>query len=428
MQQGRSAYAELGYSDDFGLTGLMEQLCSRPAVDLPAALAVVAGSVDGSDGEEAVELGEDARRLLDGVLPEEVLHAVWLAAVGRGFDPVGHGMDIRAWLRAVSELATERLRRNRRSYAPPPVRPVRDEGLCREVVAEVREMAGASGGPDLAAGLEQVVVRADADLGFRLFLRVLKVRAVSVSKERYDRFLGLGERFGHPVAVVRDGLVVEWPAIDTARRDTGWDFGLSLLAGNAHQDWCPERADREIRRVVEGDEPRQSPGATAALLLEDSLRLLRSPLDDDAVTALWVAASSGELRVDGREWLRQVVGVCEERLRAVAPAYVPVVPAARTELAGAVAAQLREVATAVQGKAISPHWQPLPAVDAIAVLEQVVEQVDPDLGFRLFLRVLRALSVRITREQYARYQEIGRRFGYGEYHVDGVEHLVEDAD
>jgi hypothetical protein len=146
MPQKSPTYVELGYSGDFGLTGLTEQLCSsdRPAtglaVDLPAALAVAARSADGSDGEEAVELGEDARRLLDGPLSEEVLHTVWLAAVGRIFDPAGHGMDIRTWLRSISDLATDRLRQNKRSYAPPPVQPVRDENLRGEVVAEIRTL------------------------------------------------------------------------------------------------------------------------------------------------------------------------------------------------------------------------------------------------------------------------------------------------
>jgi hypothetical protein len=433
MPQKRPAYFELGYSDDFGLTGLTEQLCSpgRPAVDLPAALAVAARLADGSDGEEAVELEEDARRLLDGPLSEEVLHTVWLAAVGRIFDPAGHGMDIRTWLREISDLAADRLGQNKRSYVPPPIQPVRDEDLCREVVAEIRGLAadltGAWALPDLVSGLEQVVTLADADVGFRLFLRALKVYSVPVSKERYDRFLRLGERLGYPVAVVRDGLVVDWPPIDTTHRDTSWDYGLSQLAGNAHQDWRADMARREIHRVADADEPGQSPGTAAALLLEDALRLLHSSLSDDTITTVWVAVSDAALRIDGRDWLRLVADVCEERLREVAPTYTPVVPPARTELADMVLPEVRETALAVADQAISPHWQPLPAVAAMAALEQVVGRVDPDLGFRLFLRVLRVLSVRVARGQYERYEAIGERFGYGEYHVNEIEQLVQRA-
>jgi hypothetical protein len=179
--------------------------------------------------------------------------------------------------------------------------------------------------------------------------------------------------------------------------------------------------------VADADEPGQSPGTAAALLLEDALRLLDSPLSDDTITTLWVAVSDAALRIDGRDWLRLVADVCEERLREVAPAYTPVLPAARTELADTVLLEVREVALAVADKAISPHWQPLPAVEAMAALEQVVGRVDPDLGFRLFLRVLRLLSVRVTRGQYERYEAIGERFGYGEYHVNEIEQLVQWA-
>ncbi|MGX1567798.1 hypothetical protein ACWIF5_40480, partial [Streptomyces sp. NPDC055509] len=76
MPQMRPDYVELGYSSDFGLTGLTEQLGSP---GLPAALAAAARLADGSDGDGAVELGEDARRLLDAPLSEEVLRTVWLA-------------------------------------------------------------------------------------------------------------------------------------------------------------------------------------------------------------------------------------------------------------------------------------------------------------------------------------------------------------
>lgn len=277
-----------------------------------------------------------------------------------------------------------------------------------------------------------MVTPADADVGFRLFLRALKTHSVRVPKERYDRFLGLGERLGYPVAVVRDGLAVDWPPLDTAHRRTSGEFGRALLAANAHQDQRPDTVRREIRRVAEADEPWQSPGTAAALLLEDTLRLLRSPLSDDTITTLWAAVSDAAPRIDGREWLRTVAGVCEERLGTVAPTYTPVIPPARTgpadtELTDTVLAEVREALLSTGDKAISPHWQPIPAVDAMAALEQVVGRVDPDLGFRLFLRVLWVLSARVTQEQYERYEAIGERFGYGEYHVGNIEHLVERA-
>jgi hypothetical protein len=146
----------------------------------------------------------------------------------------------------------------------------------------------------------------------------------------------------------------------------------------------------------------QSPGTAAALLLEDALRLLQSPLSDAGITDLWVAASDAALRMDGRDWLRLVADVCGERLGQVAPWYTAVVPPAHTELADMVLREVAEIAPVVAGKAVSPHWQPLPATEAMTALEQAVRRVDPDLGFRLFLRLLRVLSVPLTAGQYER--------------------------
>ncbi|MGW7424760.1 hypothetical protein ACWGJB_32810 [Streptomyces sp. NPDC054813] len=51
------------------------------------------------------------------------------------------------------------------------------------------------------------------------------------------------------------------------------DFGLSHLAGTAHQDWSGSR--EEIHSAADSDSIGQTPGSAAAVLLEDTLRLLR---------------------------------------------------------------------------------------------------------------------------------------------------------
>lgn len=97
---------------------------------------------------------------------------------------------------------------------------------------------------------------------------------------------------------------------------------------------------------------------------------------------------------------------------------------ARTELADLVLREVRETAPTVADKVVSPHWRPVPATEVMDALEHVVTRIDPDLGFRLFLRVLSHLRVSLTQEQYDRYQAIGERFGYGAYHVSDVDHLI----
>ncbi|MEU5798765.1 hypothetical protein [Streptomyces sp. SUK 48] len=429
-----STYVALGYSDDFGLTGLAELIHARGRrIDRMSALALAAESADGSEGEEAVELGEDARRLLSSPVSDEVLRTVWLASVGACFDPAAHGMAARAWLTELSEVATARLRRNKRSYVPPEIRPVRDAGLGRLVVAEIRDLGAvldrAQGAPGLAAGLEEVVDRADVDLGYRLFLRALKVSRPRIGKERYDRLLALAGPLGHPLAVVHDGLDVCWPPVDTRRRDMERDFGLSGLAERFAGSWHPHTAREILTDHLSWDGFERTPGTEAALLLEDVLRVLRSGLATDTLTTLWLAASEQGSGIhlfggDGRRWLEEVVAVCEERLRAVAPGYVPVLRPVDAGAAAGVLRQLREREEDMAGRVVGYGGEALPGSVVAAALRRVVTRVDPDLGFRLFLRALAALAVPLTREQFAGYEAIGERFRYGESHFLRIEQLV----
>ncbi|MGW4913187.1 hypothetical protein [Streptomyces sp. NPDC004270] len=457
---GRQEPYYVDYIGDFGLSGLTEVFALAPAPrDTGTALGLVTAKLDAYDlaypvygvghlsAEErssfgydtshdewgyADDLREDVRALLASPLADETIRTVWRAAAGGRWDPAAHGMSARDWLRHVEETCAARPPRQvpGRRPAPSPIwdaRPPKPDEVRDDVVAEIRfcreRTAAAPPSADTLAALEEVAAHASPELAFRLLLRTLKVHSVRIDKEWYDRFQALAERFQHHSALVESGLDIAWPPIDTARRDATWDFGLSHLAGAAHQDWSGSR--EEIRDVADGDDIGQTPGSAAAVLLEDTLRLLRSALPDTAVSALWVGASGTPRRIEGRDWLRLIGDVCRERLAEAAPAYTPVVALARTELAGPVLREVRETAAVVADKVLSAHWRPVPAADVMSALEHVVTRIDPDLGFRLFLRVLSTLSVPLTREQYGRYEAIGERIGYGEYHVSDVEYLID---
>ncbi|WP_329448378.1 hypothetical protein OG906_35390 (plasmid) [Streptomyces sp. NBC_01426] len=439
MTQERPAYYELGYGTDFGLTALTavtERLGLPGSASGPAgALGCAEEIADGSEGEEAVELGEDARRLLASALPDRILRTVWLASTGNAFDPADHGMTCREWLERISEVSTARLRRNKRSYTPPPVRPVRDVGPCQAVVAELRATApalsGASVLPDLVDALEGVVTGADGDLGMRLFLRALKAHAVPVPYEQYQRLLALGRQFGFPPGAVHDGLHIIWPQVGTSREGVSGDFGLSQLARLFTAGWHHRTPRAAVGHAVTYDGYERPPGSEAAILWEDTRRMLDSGLSDDTVTVLWLAATNrgyniDEFGVGGREWLEQVVDLCEEHLTAAAPAYLPALAAILTDTGDAVLREIRDMAPLAAGKAISPAFLPLEGAAVMGALEQVVTRVDPDLGFRLFLRTLEVLQLPLTEERYARYETLGSRFQYGEDHLlFSIDHLVQ---
>lgn len=437
------------YDSDFGLSGLTQLFAQSKAPGTEeAALGLVTDKLTAYDGETPVDmsgierLGEDQRhilgfdvshddfgyaeelrrdlgRLLDSPLSDEVLGAVWLAATGGGWDPRAHGIGVRDWLARMDATCAARPPRAMVGRAPgpswsfwrlPAVATVR-EGILAEIRASAGEL------PGLTPALEEVATRADLDLGFRLYLRALKTAAVPVPEERCNRFCDLGTPFGYHYQVVYEGLTVVWRPLEVARRLFDGDFGLSQLAGEFHPMW--ERyvpAPELLHRTVSAD-GYHIPGVQALVLWEDTVRLLRSPLSGDTLTTLWAAASSTDparFGTDGPGWLRRVAEACRARLTEVAPEHTPALPPVRADLADAVLRELREAA-------------PLLEPGQSTALEQVVVQVDPDLGFRLLLRVLHAASGSLTKRQYARCRVLGERFGYGEDHVShGIEHLAQD--
>ncbi|WP_030657281.1 MULTISPECIES: hypothetical protein [Streptomyces] len=441
MTQKRPAYYELGYGEDFGLTALTE-LLSRPgsATGPAAALGLAQELADRSEGEEAFELEEDARRLLASGLPERVLHTVWLAATANAFDPTGHGMTCRAWLERISEVATARLRQDKASRTPPPVRPVRDPRLCRAVVAELRVTAaalvGASPLPKLVDCLEHVVTGADADLGMRLLLRALKAHSVPVPYGQYRRLLALGWQFGLPPGAVHDGLAITWPPASAAsRQGIDGDFGFSRLARQFTAGWHYRTPREAVAAAVKGDGYERPPGSEAAVLLEDTRRLLDPGLSDDVITVLWLVAMDRGYSIDrfgisGREWLEQIAEVCEEHLTEVAPAYVPAAPAASpppaTGAGGEVLREIRAMSPLAASTTVSPAFHPVEGTTVMEALEQIAIRIDPDLGFRLLVRTVEVLQLPLTEEQYTRYETLAGRYHYSEDHLlFSVDHLVQ---
>ncbi|MEU1850818.1 hypothetical protein ABZ499_16465 [Streptomyces sp. NPDC019990] len=431
------------YEGDFGLSALTEKLSASPGrIDEAAARSLAASVADACEGEGAVELGVDLRCLLDSTLPEEVMRTAWLAATRHRFDPADWGMTLRGWLSRLADLYPDHsggtAHRHRPESSPPAIG---EEELCATVVREIHTsalelthaMANSGSGALLPVSvpeaLERIVGESDAELGFRLLLRVLKTYRVPVAKGQYDRLMALDTRLGYPGPLVYDGLNVRWPQIDTTRRDATGDFGFSELTSWFTGHWHDHTARETVQQAAANDDTAQTPGSAAALLLQDTVRLLESPLSSDTITTLWLAASDrgfsiDRAGIDARDWLETIMEVCLERLREVAPSYTPVMPPLRADLTGTVLQEIHDVTPLLADRAVSPGWHEIRGPAAAEAMEQVVTRADPDLGYRLLLRLLQVLALPLTEQQYARHRTLGERLGYGEFHVSELELLV----
>ncbi|MFF3842923.1 hypothetical protein [Streptomyces sp. NPDC001930] len=404
------------YAADFGLSGLAGTLCARSTLRLDEAVVLDVAESEAEDDDH--RLGADVRLLLESPLPDDVLRTVWLAGVRRCFDPAEEGTDTRTWLDAVAELcpprAPERDPYEARSLdASRPVVP--EEELRTTVAAEIESAAAGLelrvAVPGIVPALLRVVREADADLGFRLFLRALKAYSVPVDADAYDRLLALGDGLAYPPAAVHEGLTVRWRPLDPGRRDFAHGrFGLPALAAALRgTGWIYGGTPREHIQRVADDGPGHAPGAYAAVLLDDTWRLLDSALPEEAVGLLWRTAAGrlhvlgeDEFDAEGRAWLEQVSQVCHAHLTEVDPAYAPFLPPARTDLTEAVLREVREAA----------HADAEQVRGVGRVLEDVVTAVDPDLGFRLLLHLLDTYAVPVDGARRDRYRALADRFGF----------------
>ncbi|MFD4737502.1 hypothetical protein ACFWNQ_09005 [Streptomyces virginiae] len=214
------------------------------------------------------------------------------------------------------------------------------------------------------------------------------------------------------------------------RRQFYIDFGLSGLTKMVDAGWAPGTPLLDVVAAVAD----WGGGAYAPTLLEDALRVLESDLASKEVDILWCAASRRAYRpdffgVEGREWLRQVVDVCAGRIRQDDPSFAvtPAGPAPAAAFVDEVLGEVEAFADALRSVEGHPHH---PVPDVLRTLERTVTHVDPDLGFRLLLRVLKAYQITIDASRLARYQDLGERLGYDECVVEdgGIDVRPDTAD
>ncbi|MFF3373032.1 hypothetical protein ACFYXF_08725 [Streptomyces sp. NPDC002680] len=215
-----------------GLTWLSEQ-CDELA-DLPPAemdcliergpvsamLLITERSVRELGHPASRQLGRDVRRLLDSGLADDTIRTAWVGSTDYAFDPAKQQVGAREWLERIESawLAAESHRDP--GFTPPPADPVTDESLRAAVYGAMAPVAAALTraheegevfnplplSAPLVPALEQVVTGADADLGFRLFLRAVRHHALPLDGPCRAALVTLGERLGHPEGAVEQGL------------------------------------------------------------------------------------------------------------------------------------------------------------------------------------------------------------------------------
>ncbi|MEU3981701.1 hypothetical protein AB0F77_16620 [Streptomyces sp. NPDC026672] len=206
---------------EFGLSWIsmqcdcMEQTLTVPELDClvetgskEALLLVAERSVTAIPAPGHTLLGQDVRRLLDSPLDDSVLRTVWVGGAGFAFDPKADKESLRDWLAGVETSWLNAERRTDPGFTPPPPAPSTDPALREAVLEAIDRVApgltaaadkGISAVPlvGMVPALTDVVERANADLGFRLFLRVLKAYCLPISPPDHHALLTLGERFGY---------------------------------------------------------------------------------------------------------------------------------------------------------------------------------------------------------------------------------------
>jgi hypothetical protein len=203
--------------DDLEDLPVEELDCLAKRGPVEAMLRVAERSVTALPHPAAVRLGQDVRSLLESSLPDATIRTVWLGATDHVFDPAKDGISARTWLRKMEQAWLKAEHRNDPAFVPPPAAPKTGDRLRRDVLQAIGRVSGDLTDtvanriyplplPGLVPALEQVTVRARADLGYRMVLRALKANYVAVDTEALDMFVVLGNRFDYPRALVAEGL------------------------------------------------------------------------------------------------------------------------------------------------------------------------------------------------------------------------------
>lgn len=208
-----------------------------------------------------------------------------------------------------------------------------------------------------------------------------------------------------------------------------FDFGITGLAQQFHQDWPGEGTPMEIANAYLDV---QSISHLAALA-DDLSFMIDWNRRGDYAGSLWFASTMGHYRpqlagMSCEDLLRHVLGECNERLRRVE---APLVIASQSRYEEYGNDVRREIWHLHDGLAdcLARSDLATPRDGVPTAMEALYQYADsaarPELAFRFLLRLLVASSCTIKLAEYAHLQQVGVSLNYGEFLVPTVEFLVE---
>ncbi|MEU5050434.1 hypothetical protein [Streptomyces sp. NPDC021096] len=204
-----------------------------------------------------------------------------------------------------------------------------------------------------------------------------------------------------------------------------FDFGLTELGRIFHMDWwlSAETPEELVRRWADPLGENEYGLEELRLLREDVQLLLASPLSDDEIHALWMAAANfypespveGEAAPRGRAWLAEIDRELQPHLQGFA--YEPSGVATANESTLAVLVALAERLTP---RAEFP-LEPSSARDVAAAVERCAREASAALAFRFLLCAYVAYNSPVSSEAWSSFEELNQSFGYGKFILEMIE-------
>ncbi|OKI25144.1 hypothetical protein [Streptomyces sp. CB03911] len=215
--------------------------------------------------------------------------------------------------------------------------------------------------------------------------------------------------------------------------DTEFDFGITRIASEFHQDWVLVSPD--AGSIVAEYLATQHGTLLVSALERDASSLARSAMPDSRLSDLWNASTDGNHLLPpghsgGRAWMAEVANLSRQRLRQLqGPGHT------ESHEAGQSTKNRRNLTEVTRlTESLAPHlaasvgrnWRHAEApIDLHATLVECANIVSPELAFRLLLRILVASFVQVDQEILKEIRRLGQSFDYGEFVLSDIESITQ---